>query len=329
MENDFIPKKPSVADLLNQDQPSQSGRSEEKAKSPGYAEAIAEYTKKNKDLEIKPLRTYQSDVAEAIKKDNVSMVKMAIAEKKREENRTNQEITVSQGFKLNLAIVLVSVLLIVGGLATAGYVYYRAHQPVQNFQPQNTSHLFYTDTQKQTSLNDTDSISLVNKLEAERNTFMSLGSIEELRFTETQGTTTSIASSADFLNILKARVTPEFLRSLNPDFYYGIYSYKPVGNFIILKIDSYENAYAGMLAWENSMDTDIGRLFDHTNNPTAPNKLFTDKIILNLDARALTDSQGIVHYFYTFIDRSTLIIASDQETLKEVLARMTSTQISR
>lgn len=73
---------------------------------PGSPQDIAEQTPKPRptvhlqdalsqkteaDPSIRPIKTFQSDVANAIKNDNVSMIKIALAEKKRQDKQGTYE----------------------------------------------------------------------------------------------------------------------------------------------------------------------------------------------------------------------------------------------
>ncbi len=375
MEEDSNPKQPNVSDLLkqnivednksgnqmgqelpnpnapknstlppiqtsqpNQQKPEGFSANNNFGKKLNYADILSSAPRGN--AAISPIRTYENDVVNVIKNDNVSMVKIAMAEKVRQEKQGEREEEISKGFKMNIYIVAISIILVVGGLVTGIYVYYKSlPTPATAINPDNLPHFFYTEKEKNISIDDLDPISLSNVIMKEKSLDIPEGSIEEIRFIQQIGTTTSYASSADILGALKARIDPAFARALDQDFIYGIYSYKPNGNFFLFKLNSYENAYAGMLSWEKTMDVDIGGLFYQKSNTisqiststsaTSTIKTFQDKEIQNFDTRAYSDQNGNIYFFYTFIDRNTLIITSDEATLKEILSRSTSSHISR
>jgi hypothetical protein len=48
---------------------------------------------------------------------------------------------------------------------------------------------------------------------------------------------------------------------------------------------------------------------------------FTDRIIENHDTRALETNLGDIVLLWTFLDRSTLVITTNEATLREILSR--------
>jgi hypothetical protein len=155
-----------------------------------------------------------------------------------------------------------------------------------------------------------------------------------------------------------------FVRSLGPTFVAGFYNnnsiWQPV---IITRIDSYENAFSGMLAWENTLVEDFSPFFktvpvpvaastptstpssSSTSTPKAAPSVkqsaaassttltaasskntFTDEIVANKNARVLSNAKGAKIMYYAFFDKKTLIIAGSIDALKEVFARLTTSQ---
>ncbi len=56
---------------------------------------------------------------------------------------------------------------------------------------------------------------------------------------------------------------------------------------------------------------------------------FVDKVIANNDTRVLYRPNGNIAFFYTFFNRDTVIIATSEQTLKEIIYRLTSGKITR
>jgi hypothetical protein len=56
---------------------------------------------------------------------------------------------------------------------------------------------------------------------------------------------------------------------------------------------------------------------------------FVDKVISNNDARVLYRPNGEIAFFYTFFNKNTIIIAVSEQTLKEIIYRLTSGKITR
>ena len=100
--------------------------------------------------------------------------------------------------------------------------------------------------------------------------------------------------------------------------------------FLIIKLASFENAFAGMLMWEKSLSQDIGPLFATAEflRSVPPETVFTDITDRNKDIRILAlGGQPIL--LYSFLDNNTLIITDSMETLRTLIDRLTQEKLSR
>jgi len=95
--------------------------------------------------------------------------------------------------------------------------------------------------------------------------------------------------------------------------------------FLILETNDYNQAYISMLEWEETMLRDLFVLFNITNSE-GDNSIFEkpwrDTIVNNKDARVLYDDEGQAILYYVFMNKSTFVIANNQEALKEIIARL-------
>jgi hypothetical protein len=117
-----------------------------------------------------------------------------------------------------------------------------------------------------------------------------------------------------------------------PDFMVGTFSFGKNLPFIILKTSYFENAYAGMLSWENDLEKDFQVLFRLTGYQTAGGilaeltpttiKKFSDSVIVNKDVRILKDETGQIMLLYGIIDKETIIITVNDTAFKEILTRL-------
>ena len=91
----------------------------------------------------------------------------------------------------------------------------------------------------------------------------------------------------------------------------------------IKKIDFFDNAFAGMLRWEDFMADDMFPLFAIDGvDKSIREKKFKDLVFRNQDIRILTDAQDQILLVYSFPDRQTLIITTDIETFDEIINRL-------
>jgi hypothetical protein len=105
--------------------------------------------------------------------------------------------------------------------------------------------------------------------------------------------------------------------------------------FLIFKTEFHENAFAGMLDWEQTISRDLTPLFgtavlDEGRPLNAPtDSFFVDRIIQNKDTRILIDLTGEERLLYSFIDTRTLVIATNRNTFLEILTRANATRTTR
>lgn len=136
-------------------------------------------------------------------------------------------------------------------------------------------------------------------------------------------------SIGDFLNAIGAQATPELIRSFSGDFFLGLH--QTVGKLspvIIIPVTSYERAFAGMLAWEPTMNADLSPIFTAVAAQTVNDKglfverQFQDTLINNYDVRVLKDDTGATQLLYSFPTRTMLIISESPYSFTEVLSRL-------
>ncbi len=164
------------------------------------------------------------------------------------------------------------------------------------------------------------------------------------------------ATIAEFLAALGARPTDEFTRALGDEFFFGIHYADAPSPVFIVPVTSFNNAFAGMLAWEKTINADLGGLFTYvppyktvlvpalqSATSTASStpetaatttevqmvetresieRTFEDLVMRNYDVRALKDDSGAIVLYYSFPTQNTLVISASPYTFSEVLERL-------
>ncbi|KKR50318.1 MAG: hypothetical protein UT84_C0012G0021 [Candidatus Curtissbacteria bacterium GW2011_GWA1_40_16] len=132
---------------------------------------------------------------------------------------------------------------------------------------------------------------------------------------------------SEFLEGLEVRAPSNLVRAFDPPFMFGALEESA---FLIIKLSSFENAFAGMLAWEKTLGQDIGPLFATSellrNLPI--DSVFTDIVDKNKDVRILMSGDQIV-LLYSFFDNNRLIITDNIETLRILIDRLIQEKLSR
>lgn len=300
---------------------------------------------------IKQLETYQGDIESVVEKKNVSVVSIAAAEADRRAKEIKQSpvaATAPLGSKLLMAGLGVVLLLAAAGVLS--FVYLRPSSTVPTTATTAAPYI-YVDAAESVTLSpsDTPQEAMQTLETAKESVSLSLGLIEEMVPVEatSTGQAPTILTAADFLSTLTPYVPDELLRTLDPVYLLGVHSYDENQAFLIFHVDSYDTAYAGMLAWEVTMMQDLSPLFvrhpsaqlgaapptaiatstatstaSTTPSVTGVSTNFVDQVVDNHDARVLLDSQGNILLLWTFLDKQTLVIANNSATLTEIITRL-------
>jgi len=156
--------------------------------------------------------------------------------------------------------------------------------------------------------------------------------------------------------MIAPRIPENLLRSIQPEFLLGVHVYDTNQPFLIFRVDSYQEAFAGMLAWEPALRNTLSPLFAYTPSPhinatpavipptststssTTPQTPpptpivqahFIDRIVENHDARVLQNDFGDIYLLWTFLDRNTLVITTNAATLREIISRLQNAPVTQ
>ena len=305
---------------------------------------------------VRPLETYRGDIEQIIQKKNVSVVSIAAAEAQRRAfagQAQKPEAPAQQGesheLGLRIAAVVGGVVLIAAAAGLLAFIFLQpqANAPVQNNLPAPFISVDQTQVIQIPQQEWRRESVVAATLDARGKTALSLGLIARLYLT--QATTTefppSIAAQT-LLATLAPEVPAELLGALSGEHLLGVHSFDGNQAFLLLDVEHYEGAYAGILAWEWSMEVDLAPLFTRTPRPRIPEEgiapstssgqatttattpqqflqtKFIDRIVENRDARVIQNSFGDILLLWTFLDRNTLLITTNEYTLREVVSRL-------
>jgi hypothetical protein len=281
------------------------------------------------------IRTYESDIAEAIQNKKASQVSISIAETKKKQSDQALE-TKETSIGKNILMIAASLILLVGG-SFGGYYLYSisplAAKPLE-VQTQRSASLIPADSQKVIDITGKDSSTIISIIkQAQNSTKIAQNAIIDVVFAENnsidpknKGALTRIGGS-EFISKI-GMVPPDiFTRSLGEDWMFGLYNDgATLQPFMVFTNTFFERAYAGALKWEPSMAEDFSKVFDIKN----PNNssLFTiqghfeDVTIKNKDARQFKDTSGNSSFIYVFLDSKTVVFAKTIQTLNEIITRI-------
>lgn len=284
------------------------------------------YGTENKSREpLKSLRTYATDMAEAVKEGQGSVLKIAMAENKKRE--TEQE-NISPVSSKNRIFIIGGIIFLVLGLGAGGYLIWKAQnsESIEIDKGDVPAPIIFADKAEKIDIKGLSKERIKNRIGGEvRNMQATLDDVTYLYIANSENGTLTKTSANDFLRAIDSGAPAGFLRNLGSDFMTGIHTYDGNNLFIILKVSDFKNGFAGMLSWERTLFDDLYEMFDISiegENSDLFNRTFEDKIIENRDARVLTGSDGNPVLFYLFLDETTVVIANDRDAVREILTRI-------
>lgn len=300
---------------------------------------------------IAPLQTFQGDIASVIGSKGVSVVSIAAAEANRrgtqpvsqDEQITN---TPAPHTLRNILFALIGLLFVAGAIGALGYIVL-SNAPLPQQQAGVTPFIAIDSTNTVSVEPTIQRPGLMQRLVSAKNSVsISLGLVAQLYVEQTATSTDAepaYMNAQTLLSTLAPDAPETLVRDLSPIYLLGVHSFGVNQPFLILKVDSYAQGYAGMLAWEQTMKKDLAPLFTYapapkiikptepiatstvaTSTPELPplQTGFTDSIVQNHDARVTVDKYGTIDFLWTFLDRQTLVITTNPDTLREIIARL-------
>ncbi len=274
------------------------------------------------ESQMKTLRSFQGDVADAIEKQKTSLIKIKMAEEKKRESEkplSSQGSGAAYGIKA-IILVLSILLILAAGTIFAVTQYFARNTPKTAAIVYDTLIPFDSSEKLNvTNKSRTDILNAFSKLRGER---IETSTIKYLKLSDGP-IGESIISTSKFLNLLGTKAPPELVRSFSDTFMAGGFGAKSTEPFILIHIDSFDNAYSGMLAWENTMMDDIGPLF------TSEHGAFEDLVVDNRDTRAVQDSHGATIFLYSFIDHNILLITTNETAFKGIIDKLVASKLIR
>lgn len=279
---------------------------------------------------LKQIRTFQGDIAEALEKQQESLVSIQRAEHLRRGSVGASDDTSARNNKTrreSFLLIFGSLLLFALGTAGAWFGYNEFVRKTTTPATAVPASRFLSPNQETSlDINTSSREALINAL-FDTTSNVALGELRHIVLRKTAGGDRILLTTSEFLNILEIRAPGSLLRAFNPLFMFGALG---KSSFLIIKLDSFENAFAGMLVWEKNLAEDLGPLFATApllKNIT-PESVFTDITDRNKDIRILV-LEGRSVLLYSFFDNNMLIITDNIETLRTLIERLTREKLSR
>ena len=236
--------------------------------------------------DIKPLRTYETDVADVLSHKKTSTASIAIAESKKEEGtesiKSSEEPPAAAHRGGKLVVALASLVLVAAG-AIGGYYLYSISplypsKPVANAPQTAVAAIVSADKQSVIAINNLNPNDILSRIRAEVAKTQQEGTVRELIFTTVENGQMTRVDGPTMIQTMDINAPDILTRTITSPWMLGIYT-DGAGNqsvFIIATTNFFQNAFAGMLQWESVMADDLkqylsaGALSGIANVPPAP-----------------------------------------------------------
>jgi hypothetical protein len=303
-----------------------------------------ENPKPEESTPLPQIRTFQGDVADALKDQGESVMSIRRAELTRQGGgnefapRPTPQETLEAKSTQKMILSIFGAIIFLGLGAVAVWYAYSGYKektalptvvviPNQFITSDSTANIDVTGLARESFISAFN----IRKSENLKNNF-----VEHIQLNKGVSTTTVSIKTADFLNILNTQAPTSLVRALNPLFMLGTIgdttdASSTPHTYLLIKVDSFENVFAGMLGWEQNLREDLLPLFasEETMLKIPAQTPFVDVIIQNKDTRALKDSGGNTVLLYTFFDNNMLIITDSAATLRTLIIKLNTSKLSR
>lgn len=278
---------------------------------------------------IPKLHTFSEDINDAVKNQNLTMTKMALAEiKKKEEKPEEKKSEPINKYKV-FFLIFVSLFIIGLGLSFLYYFNQKKIEEAKLIVPVVVEkELFRIDKKEDVATFKTIPRTVFGNIQKKYTETSQKSSIDKLNFI---GDENKKLTSEEFFDYFDARIPNDLRNYLLPEYMFGLVTNETKSTpFIFFSVSSDEIALPAMLEWEKNMPQDLEQIFtrevNQTSTSTALLPEFKDKIKLSRDTRAIEDENGDV-FFYTIYEKRNIIITSTKDALSLILDRLREEKI--
>ncbi len=305
-----------------------------------------------------PLHTFSSDFSQRIDAKSASAFSVLAAQADAAPPAP-QVVRPRRGPSTGLMVTFASIILIVLG-ASGLYAAYRYVSTPRTVPITTTApSLIFADDEQALSGEGND---LVNAIASSADAGLGQGQVRVLYLSESSTTpegkkVTIPLGGGQLIGALQLSAPDILLRNIAPESTVGIvHAGKETRAFFIIRVESYERTFSGMLQWEPTMQASLAKLYPlyvatftpepkvitttkfvngkvvvSTTTEAAPTATvnppqFVDEVASNHDVRALKDDQGRTILLYGYVDKTTLVIARDEAAFAELVRRLSATK---
>jgi len=278
--------------------------------------------------EVAPLKTYEGDFSDRVKEKKASTATILAAEQDMAPQDARALAPASR--RGNWLYIIAGAVLLIAGVAGAyiAYQYYAVSRETVVSAPGAAAPIFVDERQEISGSGDA-------LLKAVAQSSLRPLPANSVRLLFTAGTTTEsvfsqLPLSAPYILVRNTVADGSMVGVINTG---GAQS-----PFFILSVSSYSSTFSGMLAWETTMQRDLGILFQayppqavSTSTPATTRASglpygFDDEVMSNHDVRVYRDTANRVVLLYGYWNQSTLVIARSEAAFSEISKRLANSR---
>lgn len=274
---------------------------------------------------IKTVRTYLSDMADTVRNNEISVIKVALAEQNKHEREDIYRKI--EGSPTKKIFWLIGGIILVAG-AIYGTYYVLKQKATQNIPDQITREktlLSYDEIYSIDATNINELADKINIAKKELNIPNNFGSIKYFSLSKELNDIKEKIPVSEFFSAMGFGASSSLVLSLSDSYMVGTYTSNIPYLFLIFQIKNYEYSYAGMLDWERTLASDMFYLFELDTTESKlklSSRKWKDIIINNKDVRVLLNENGKEILYYLFADKKNILITDSEETIKEIISRL-------
>lgn len=295
----------------------------EALKSEDVTEQLENFTNSNSSQRKKiHVRTFAKDVAEQMRTDSASVVKIALAEQGR--HREYEKI-VKNTKKQQVIFLILTFIFVVGGAIIFAFALRSENSTVdldQPIQQERANSIVFSENQIIVDVTNLSRSEIITNFTQNAESTREKG-ITNLIAVIKEGSLTRTLNGGEFLSTVALNVPSNLISLLRKDFMIGVDGNNDYALFIIISFDNFDNVINLMREWEPFFVQDMSRLLivETGGDLELFSRSFQSEILFNKESRVLRDrNQGYV-VGYTFMDRNTLVLSTKLETIRDVLSR--------
>ena len=286
---------------------------------------------------VAPFRTLKNDLQNIVRVKKISLVRAAAMEEDKRRHTSDIERGEHERVRSHRAfgIVFTVILLIALGSAALFGIYVIQNERTSAPQGSIGPSILFAESTLALPTDDRSALELKRLLAQGRAaSSATLGSITRIVPTktltdpETGQSASTETTLEEFLIALGTRVPQELVRALAAQFFFGMHTVDENAPLFVIPVVSYEHAFAGMLAWEQTLNADLAPVFTKIpdqmigSGGLPEKRRFEDIVMRNYDVRAQKDDAGQIELYYSFPTQRLLIIGESPYSFTEVLSRL-------